>query len=89
MISDLVRGLTSELRTLVFSPSGRISTSRRGAPLLLLWAEVLRLDNTLAGHSWPFQPQSTYSTESMVMEFWGCSDQDRVTPWVVVGTLPC
>lgn len=51
MISDLVRGLTSVLLTLIFSPTGRIWTSRKGVPLLLLWAGVLGLDNTLAGHS--------------------------------------
>lgn len=87
MISDLVRGLTSVLLTLVFSPTGRIWTSRKGAPLLFLWAGVLGLDNTLAGHSWPFQPQSTYSAESMATGPWGCADQDRVTPLVVLGTL--
>ena len=88
-ISDLVRGLASVLLTLVFSPTERIWTSRKEAPLLLLWAEVLGLVNTLAGHSWPFQPQSTYSAESMAMELWGCSDQGRVPPCVVVGTAPC
>lgn len=82
MISDLVSGLTSVLLTLAFSPTGRIWTSRKGAPLLLLWAGVLGLDNTLAGHSWPFQPQSTYSAESMATGLWGCADQDRV----VLGT---
>lgn len=87
MISDLSRGLTSELLTLIFSPTGSIWTSRKGAPLLLLLAGVLGLDNTLAGHSWPFQPQSTYSAESMVTELWGCADQDRVTPLVVLGTV--
>ena len=87
MISDLARGLTLELLTLLFSPTGSIWTSRKGAPLLLLLAGVLGLDNTLAGHSWLFQPQSTYSAESMATELWGCADQDRVTPLVVLGTV--
>ncbi|EGW12736.1 hypothetical protein I79_023749 [Cricetulus griseus] len=86
-ISDLVRGLTSVLLTLVFSPTGRIWTSRKDAPLLLLWDEVLGLDNTRAGHIWPFQLQSTYSAESMVMGLWSCADQDRVAPLVVVGSV--
>ncbi|OBS78267.1 hypothetical protein A6R68_19351, partial [Neotoma lepida] len=38
----------------------------------------LGLDNTLAGHSWPFQPQSTYSAESMVTGLWGCAEQERL-----------
>lgn len=87
MMSDFVRGLTLVLLTLIFSPTGSIWTSRKGAPLLLLFAGVLGLDNTLAGHSWPFQPQSTYSAESMATGPWGCADPDRVTPLVVLGTV--
>lgn len=87
MISDLVRGLTLVLLTLIFSPTDSIWTSRKGAPLLLLWAGVLGLDNTLAGHSWPFQPQSTYSAEAMANGLWGCADRGGVAPLVVLGTV--
>jgi hypothetical protein len=65
-ILDTLRAVMSVLFTWIFSSVERTSTSRGNSPSLSLVAEVPNLDNTFAGHKWPFHLHRTYSAASIV-----------------------